>query len=275
MAYVKTSVDKPGLNKGAGGDKLEKIIIFDMDDLLVANTFPARDSKGIVIAGNIAFKPATYMITVYATSSSVKVSSNSEGEQDAEGFVHDISFDHPGNEMAIREFRQNWLSKNVGIIVQHCSSTKKDLLGTPCSPLRGSVKFEDDKDKTKTTFTFKSALKCPYDIADYQGTVAFDTVRATLAANAVSIDLTNGEGQYQLTTGTVSAVAINAATNAADGITFTLLGSGGTYPSTIATGGVFELSNGTSWSAIANATITFRAFKNGASSWKYIEVSRT
>ena len=275
MAYVKTSVDKPGLNKGAGGDKLEKIVFFDMDDLLVANTYPARDSKGVIIAGNIAFKPATYMITIYATSSSVKVSSNSEGEQDAEGFMHDISFDHPGNEQAIREFKQNWLSRNVGIIVQHCSSNKKDLLGTPCSPLRGSVKFEDDKDKTKTTFTFKSALKCPYDIADYQGTMQFDTVRATVAANAVSVDLTNGEGQYQLTTGTVSAVVINAATNAADGMTFTLLGSGGTYPSTIATGGVYELQNGTTWSALANASITFHVFKNGSSTFKYIEVSRT
>jgi len=104
------------------------------------------------------------MITIYATSSSVKVSSNSEGEQDAEGFMHDISFDHPGNEQAIRDSSRTGFEE-CGIIVQHCSSNK-GLLGTPCSPLRGSVKFEDDKDKTKTTFTFKSALKCPYDIAD-------------------------------------------------------------------------------------------------------------
>ena len=189
--------------------------------------------------------------------------------------MHDISFDHPGNESAIREFKQNWLSKNVGIIVQHCSSNKKDLLGTPCSPLRGSVKFEDDKDKTKTTFTFKSALKCQFDIADYQGTIQFDTVRATVAANAVSIDLTNGEGQYQLTSGTAAIATINAATNMVDGMTYTLLGSGGTYPSSIVTGGIFEVQNGTAWSALANATITFHVFKNGSSSYKHIEVSRT
>ena len=143
------------------------------------------------------------------------------------------------------------------------------------SPLRGSVKWEDDKDKNKTTFTFKTVLKCNFDIADYQGTITTDTVTGTIAANAVSLDLTNGEGRYQLTTGTVSAVVINAATNAVDGMTFTLLGSGGTYPSTIATGGVYEVSNGTTWSALANATITFKAFKNGASTFKYIEVSRT
>ena len=274
MTYVKISVVKPGQNKGAGGDKKDRIILFDMDDVL-NKTFPARDSKGIVMTDNILFVENAYMITLYATSTSIKVGSNTEGEPDAEGFIHTLEFDHPGNELAIREFKHNWLSRNIGAIVEHCSSGKKDLLGTPCEALRLTIKWEDDKDKNKTTFSLKSALKSQKDIADYQGTTTFDTVTGIISEDSLNVNLVLGEGRYQLADGTAAAVKVATCSNAVNGMVFTLIGSGGTYPSTIEDGDEFVLASGATWTALANSTITFKAFKNGSSTFRYIEQSRT
>jgi len=272
MTYVKVSVAKPGSNKGAGGDKKDKIILFDFDDVL---TWPARDSKGVIVTDNIVFNPGAYMINIYATTDKIKIGSNSEGDLDAEGFVQNLEFTHPGNENEIREFKSNWMSRNIGAIIERCSSTKKDLLGSPCAALKMVIKWEDDKDKNLTTFTLKSANKGPYDVADYQGTTTFDTVKATVAANATSANLASGEGQYQLTVGSASAANITSCTNAVNGGTYSFLGSGGTYPSTIDSGDDFILSNGTTWTALSGSVLTFRAFKDGANTWKFIEVSRS
>lgn len=272
MGYVKVNVDRPsGISPGAGGDKKDKIIFIDADDVL---TMPARDSKGIVITGNIVMKTNYYMTTLYVTPGTIKNSSNSEGEIDAEGIIQSVEVSHPGMSTDIREFRANWLGRNIMIIVEHCKTSTKDLYGSPCAPLRMQFAGEDSKDKNGTVFTFKSSEKGP-DVADYQGTLTYASVTGTVAADATEVDLTNGEGRYQLTAGTASAATITTCDNAVDGMVFTLLGSGGTYPSIITAANDFILANGTQWSAIANATITFKCFKNGASTFKFIEVSRS
>ncbi len=122
---------------------------------------PARDSKGIVITGNLAFDPGAYMVKVYATQHTIKAGADSEGDPDAKGIIQSIEFEHPGDAAAIREFRANWMNKNIGIIVESCGTTEKNLYGSPCAPLHMVFKAEDDKDKTKTTFTFKSTQKGP------------------------------------------------------------------------------------------------------------------
>jgi hypothetical protein len=268
--YVKVNVAKPGDNKGAGGNKKDKIILFDMDDVL---TFPERDAKNVVVTENIVFKPNAYMITAYATPPTITGGDNSEGDMDAEGFVHSLSFDHPGSEKEIRELKQNWLSRNIGALVQKCGETKYDLYGTPCAPLRLTTKWEDTKDKNIHNFAFKSS-KSPYSVAIYEGDTTFDTVTGTVAANATSVDVANGSGQYQLTTGTSAAATITTMTNAVNGGVYTLLGSGGAHPSLI-DGDDFILASGTAWTASSGATITFKAFKDGASTWKFIEQSRS
>jgi hypothetical protein len=267
--YVKVDVAKPGDNKGVGGDKKAMVIVFDWDDIA---TMPARDGNGIVITGNLVMTPGAYMTKVYATQSTVKAGADSEGDPDAKGITQSVEFEHPGDSQTIREFRANWMNKNIGIIIERCSSTQKNLYGTPCSPLQMIFKSEDDKDKNKTTFTFKSTQKGP-DVADYQGTMSFSSPVATVAANATSVNLVTGSGRYQLTGGTAAIATMTTCTNAVDGVLFTLVGSGGAYPPAIS-GTDFLLSNGTAWSGITGAEITFRAFQTGVSAWKYIEMSR-
>jgi len=272
MTYVKVNVLKPtGIGSGSGGDKKDKIIFFDMDDV---STFPSRDSKGIVIAGNIVFKANAYMTTVYATPNTIKNTSATEGEIDAEGIMQGCEFNHPGSSVEVREFRSNWMGRNIGVIIEHCKTTKKDLYGSPCAPLRMQFSAEDGPDKNGTVFTLKSAEKGP-DVADYQGTTTFDTVTDTVAADATTVDLGAGEGRYQLTDGTAAAAIITTCSDAVDGAVYTLLGSGGTYPSQITAANDFILANGTTWTALEDTQITFKAFKSGGSAWKFIETSRS
>lgn len=270
--YTKVNVLKPGDNKGAGGDKKDKITLFDWDDVL---TMPARDSKGVVIAGNIVFKPNTYMILLYTTQDKTKANVDSSGETDAKGFEQTVEVAHPGDEVAIREFRTYWLNRNIGIIIERCSNTRKNLYGTPCAQLQMVLKAEDDKDKTLSTFTFKSIQKSQFDVADYQGTMTYDTVKGTIAADDTSPDVVAGEGQYQLTDGTAAPVTITTLDNAVDGESYTFLGSGGAYPSVITKANDFDLVNGTTWTALAGTQITFKAFKRDAAAWRFQELSRT
>ena len=95
MTYVKVSVPKPGLNKGAGGDKKDQITLFDFDDVA---TMPARDDNGIVIEDDIVMNSGAYMIQLYATKESIKITQETEGDEDAEGFMQSLEFSHPGSE---------------------------------------------------------------------------------------------------------------------------------------------------------------------------------
>lgn len=271
MPYVKVNVTKPTvLMPGNGGNAKDKITLFDFDDVTGGLT---RDAAGIVMNGPLTFKAGAYAIQIYATQDTIKAGAESQGETDAEGVIQNVEFAHPGNFKEIKEFRSNWLGKSVGIIIEKCSDGSKLLYGSPCAPLRLAYKSEWDKDKNTATMTFKSAQKGP-DIADYLGTVTYDTVKGTAAAGATTVDVAAGSGEYQLTTGTASAAAITSLTNPVDGVVYTLLGSGGTYPSTIAAAGNFILSNGTTWTATSGAKLQLRAFKDGASTYKFIELSR-
>jgi len=273
MTYAKISVLKSGDNTGVGGNKKDRIVIIDTDDINL-DSFPERDSSGIAITGDIPLKEGAYMVELYATQNTIKCLAEGAGDPDAKGITQTVEFEHPGNSNDIRAFRQYWMNRNVMILIQRCSSGKRDLFGTPCAPLQMTFKTQDDKDKNITIFTFTSIQK-GIDIADYQGNVSFDTVKDTVDADATSVDVVNGPGEYQLTTGTAAAATITTLLNPVNGAVYTLLGSGGSHPSTITSANDFVLASGTTWTALAGSRITFRAFKSGASTWKFFEQFRS
>lgn len=272
MTYVKVNVNKPDSGVGAGGDKKDIITLFDFEDVL---SFPARDSKGIVISGDITLNPGAYMIKIYGTQDTIKASVASEGDPDKKGYIHTLEFQHPGSEQEIEEFLQNWHNKNIGAVIERCSENHKKQYGTPCAPLQLTVASDDSKDSNNSTLTLKSTQKSQFRPAIYEGALSYDTVKGTVPANDTSPTVAAGEGEYQLTTGTVSSVNITTLDNAVDGNVYKLLGSGGTYPSTIDDGDDFLLKNGTTWTAASGAWITFKAFKDGSSTFKFIELSRS
>lgn len=271
MSYVKVDVIKPADNSGIGGDRKDSILIFDWDDVASGYT---RDSKGVVITGPLVFNPGAYMVRVYGTKNTIGSIAKSEGDPDSKGIIQTFKFTHPGNKQAIREFRWYWMNRNCGIIDEKCSTSDKDMYGSPCAPLQMQFEAKNDKDANNADFTFESVNKGP-DVAVYQGTYTLAAVMGTPAADDTSPDVDAGEGQYQLTSGSVAAVKITKLDNPDDGFVYTLLGSGGAHPSTIEDGDDFLLASGTTWTATAGAMITFKCFKDGAATYKFIEVSRS
>jgi len=188
MTYTKVSLPKKtGGSPGAPVAKNPNIIIILVRDLLKdANGnitgWPERDASGVKLTGNISLTTiptAAKAIGIYATPSTIKRNDTSEGDADAEGFLHNVSFSSPGSSLAKDEFVQNNISEDVIIITrdfENASGTR--VHGTPASPLKMVVEEQDDNEANKSTFTFKSALRTKYKSAHYSGTMP------TLAADA-------------------------------------------------------------------------------------------
>lgn len=165
MTYVKANVARPALNAGAGGNKKDKIIVFDWDDV---DTY-TRDGATASAITMVATTGKQY--TVYATVSTIDANYKVEGDEDAEGFMHQVKFDHPGDALAIMDFIQNWTGKNCGIIIEKCSGTDKIQYGTPCAPLKLKASGVDTKDKLAQTMEFTASVKSPYVPAHFTGTL--------------------------------------------------------------------------------------------------------
>lgn len=270
MTYAKFDVLKPGNNAGKGSDIKGTAILFEWADVLSGYS---RDDDGITISGNLVFKPGAFMQKLEFTKSTLKNTSKSDGDDDKRGIIQGCEFQHPGSAIDIRKFRSYWLNRDAGIIYDHCDpATDPDLYGSPCNPMQMNFEAEESKDSVHTQFTFATVGK-GNDVAIYKGTNTYSTVEL-VDADVTAVDLTAGEGQYQLTDNTI-ATEIVGFTNAVDKMVFTLLGSGGVNPASITAAGVMALQAGASWSGVAGATITFRVFKDGAATFKYIEQSRT
>jgi len=270
FSYIPADVIKPGGNKGKGGDKKSAITFFDWNDVISGFE---RDASGIVITGPLVFKANTSMYTLYATPSTISAIMSTEGDPDAMGIIQTLELSHPGSELAIREFRYNWLDIDIGIIIEHCSSAKKDLYGSPCAPLKMSYVATDNNETNTTLFTLTNEGNKNVDVGDYLGTMIYAAPVDTVPVDDTSVDLSAGPGQYALQDNTVATV-LTTCGNAVHGMIFTLLGSGGTNPAQITDANDFQLVDGVTWSGLTDAQITFLAFDIGTG-WIFIEQSRS
>lgn len=268
MSYIKTNVLKPGSNAGTGIKPKSAITLIDVEDIL---SFAQRDSKGVLITGPIVLKPNAYAITVYATQDTIELASNSEGETDNEGFMPSIKFKHPGNEQEIREYKAAAIGRQFVVMADYCDGKPKDLIGSPCNPVKMQVNYSANKDANGNEFTFQQMMRGD-DIAMYTNTVPYAEPKAIVPADATSISLI-GEGQYQLVGGATS-VEIVGATGATDGLVFSLLGVKSETAPSITASDVFILKNGETWNGVSGSQITFKAIKSGVSSFIFIEISR-
>jgi hypothetical protein len=148
------------------------------------------------------------------------------------------------------------------------------MYGSPCAPLKINYKEELDKTNNRQVITFKSAQPGPA-VANYEGTITLDTVKGTAPAAATSISVAAGTGEYQTTSGVAAAVIITTLLSPEDGAVYSILGSGGGFPSTIVAANDFTLHNGTTWTALAGAKLTVKAFKNGGATYTFVEQSRS
>ena len=278
--YVDLDILKPTkAAPGAPESRDPNIVIVKTANIVSS---PARDANGVKMEGTYVFAAGTYAIKLYATPSSIKIIKSSDGDEDAVSITQGLEFAHPGDELTLNEFLQNYTGESVIAFVNtgacEGGNAYYKVIGSKCTPL--SLKFEgqNDNDATKNIMKFDAFKKSNNVPGFYYGNLTFASVLATIAADATTVDTTPGSGQYQLTVGSAAVVEITDLVNGSNGDVITLLGSGGAYPTDIlASEAKFEMVDGADWSALAGATITFKGFKNGATAADilWIEQSRT
>mgnify|MGYP006289151795 FL=1 len=268
--YTMVSVVKPKPGAGTPGNKKDRIVIFDWDDVLTFNRVPGEAA----VDGNLVMKAGKYQIEIYATLSSISPSYSTEGDPDAMGIIHALAFNHPGASKEIKDFLQNHLNKNLGAIVQKCGSNEMTVYGSPCHPLQLNPTGVEDENQVAQQITLTGINRTEYWPADYTGTLTLASATGTFAQDDATPSVANGHGQYQ-TVDNTTPTEITSLDDAVDKGVYTLLGSGGSEPSTIPSGNDFILRNGTTWTALAGSQITFKAIKTGASSFQFVEQSRS
>lgn len=264
MAYLRINVAKANLGKspGAAAPKNPNVTIVATEDILV---FPPRDGNNVNHVGNFVMKPNANMISVYMTPSKIKASFTSEGSEDDITFKHMFEGPHPGNELAIAEFVQNFTGIDCVIIYGSCSDSYQKVLGTKCAPLQLKAELKDDNDSREHTLKFEQAAKSGFVPGHYTGTLSFGAPFVVASSTAVPLATANGY-QYQLPSLAVTASIAFATVTLNHGDVVTLIGGGGVAPATLATGVADKsalLVNGTTWVGLAGAVINLKVFKAG------------
>lgn len=266
--YIKTSVRKPQGNKspGAPAPKDPNVTIIDIDDIL---QHPVRDSKGVLMQGSYVMKPNANMIQLYMTPSKIKASFETEGDEDAQSFKHKVEGEHPGNEIEIAEFVQNWTGRNCIIILGSCADSYRKVYGSKCAPLQLKPSLQDDNEARKHILVFEQAAASGYVPGHYVGELVLEdpTVATSVALNITSNTLMQKLPALE-ETDDITFTSITAE----DGSIVTLLGSGGSDPATLSDGGNVLLKGGANWTALEGAVIHLQVF--GGATPKLIEVSR-
>ncbi len=246
----------------------DKILIALKEDIAF---FPDRDDKGVLILGDILFKPGKSFDEFYGTQNTIKINSVTEGETDQEGERNKVMFEHPGTYLEVLEFRQLVMRQPLVVIVQRCN---EDMIiyGDCCNPMRMAVDANGDNAKNSTAFTFTNVV--PGHVPGiYRGAVTLPDFAGLVAANATSVSIANGNGRYKTGINT-QATQITTITGSAHGMVISLVGNTGGFPSTVQSGGIFILKDGATFTLTDGAQITFKVFKDGANTFKFIEQSR-
>ncbi len=274
MSYVRIDVNKPN-GGGAPQSKSQDIVVLDVADIA---TWPATNSNGVLMVGNIAMNAGKYATLIQATASSISLPITSEGDEDAVSFTSTPEFYHPGSSIEFDEFVSWATNKNliIGFRIGACDGEVPyyKFYGTPCTPLSLLVEGENNNEATRNMVRFQQFQRSRSLPQRYTGTVTFATVN-TVAADATTVDVANGTGRYQLTDNTVATI-ITDLTNATAGVAYTLVGSGGANPATVESSNAnFVLAGAVDWQGLAGTTLTVRGYAQDGVNIIFIEESRS
>lgn len=254
-------------NSGVGAGINNEIVIFDWNDVV---NRPEREEL-IYINETLAFKTGAFMISLEVSEGSLKNMSKDEGDNDSVAVIQEISATVPGNESEFRQLVASMRGRKLGVIHRYCNKEEMDLYGSHCAPLQFMNSYEHDKDNKRSTINFKSIVKGP-DVAIYTGSLFFET-NFTLAPNVNGIDLSKGNGVYEIGVNT-KATLLTTLTNAKHGEVFTLIGISQVHRTKINASNAYMLRNKIAWDSLDGASITFKVFDNGTYNVA-IEQSRT
>lgn len=272
--YVRQNVSRPqiGRSAGAAAPKNPNVVVVATDDILV---WPTKNANGVLIQGNFVMKPGAKMIEVYMTPSKSKASYEPQGEEDSESYKHKFEGEHPGNELEIAEFVQNWTGVPAIVIYGSCSDDYRKVVGTKCAPVRLKATLQDDNDARKNMLVFEQYANTGDVLGHYTGEIITAEPFA-VAGFAFAFDSANGY-QYQLLPSAAADDITITANNYNHGDIITLIGGGGVDPTVVSVGptavGTFILKDGVDWVGLEGSILQLQVYK-GASSY-YQELSRS
>lgn len=271
--YLRKNVLKPGgISPGSAAAKEPNITIIDVEDILL---FPPSDANGVRLLGNFGLKSGAKMYQFYSTKSKVSAPYESDGDEDSINISQSFDAQHPGNELEIKEFIQNWLGKNVIILHGSCQEAWREVMGTPCAPLQVMPAKQDNNDGRFHTLKFKAFAKTALLPKHYEGALFLDAPYTVADSTAIAVNATNGSF-YKLPALAATAAIGFSEIELVHGSAVQLIGGGGADPATLVTGVTdldVILKDGTTWVGIENAILNLEVFVNGALTF-LIEKSR-
>lgn len=249
-----------------------KLWIISADQVDDSVTFPERSGRSI---GTIPLKAGEYWHYVDVVEDTPEAKWKGEEGEIVSSTSNELSFVLGGMSDAVLNLLETGAGQKFYVVWQACGRTDKYLGGDGCKPLKlKSFEGGSTKDNTSTVLNFGN--ESMYLWSKYTGTIQTQSADE-VAADATSITLTDNTA-YQLDDGGSSSATIAAFSGVTDadvGRTVTILGSGGTYPSTIESSTSFILVDGETWTATEGAQITFQIYKSLAAGYTFIEVAKS
>lgn len=276
MDYIHRDVLKPtgSISPGAPKPKSPNITILLADDIV---SEPVRNSGGVKMQGAYSLKPGAMPIKVYLTPSTQNPTYSSDGEEDTISIAHNFEGIHPGDSLEVNEFVQNLLGKNLILIIGNCQDDSKRVFGTKCAPVQLKPTYKSDNESTGHTLTFEQFQKTALLPGFYSGSLPDGNPHTV--ADVATLALTQANGNYyQLPSLSMTAAITVDSIDLPNGSFVTLIGGGGSDPATLTEGAgtaaTVILKDGTDWTALNNAQITFEVMDGGSTVY-LIERSRS
>ena len=270
MTILRGHIGDPSNIEKSGKQINQKIWLLSVDQWNEASGFPTRNSDREV--ANIPLLADEFWHYIQSVLDSPESKWTGETGDVAATLKDEVKFIVGGMDKTLMTFLEEGIGKGFFVVWQKCAGSKKYIAGTPCKPMR-FMSFDggSTKDNTSTTLTFIS--EGPVIVSEYVGSMPTESAEL-VAANATSIAMTD-KSTYQTTSGTAAQATMTGYTSVTDediNRVVTVLGSGGTYPPKITSANNFVLNGGAEWVANAGSEISFKVFKDGASTYKFIEV---
>ena len=266
------NIVKQGRGEGAAAANKPNVTMVRSEDVLAR---PTRDANGVKMTGDYVLKPGAKMFTVYMTPSKQVKNYTTDGDEDMETIKQKFEGSIPGDQLAAAEFVQNMMGVDVEIIAANCVDAYKRVYGTPCSPMKLKAEQTDDSSGRMTKLVFEQIVGSKYVPAFYEGNLVYGA--PTASDESVDVTVANGE-QYQLEAFALGETIDIASTDRVAGDVITFIGGGGADPGAVSTGdhtaAKVLLVDGTDWTALEDATITFKVFDDGTDTY-FIEQNRT
>lgn len=268
---LRNNVDGDVINGKKAGNLIKaKLYIIEENQYDDALPFPAKNGRE---RGNIPLKAGEYWHYIKTVLDTPEMTWSGTVEEVAAKISNEMKFILGGMEEDVFNLLENGIGKGFYAVFELCfpTETVRFLIGNGCKPAKMTA-FEGGakKDYTGTTVTFK--VECGELVSKYVGSITLQAPQS-IAADATTFALTSNDS-YQLASGTASTeiTAVTAITDADINRIVTVKGGGGAGPSKIVDGGSFILQAGADWSAASGSQISFRIMKDGALTYKLVEI---